>query len=251
MNRIKLSLLALTIFSLAAISCNKDDDQGTTIEALTASKSTGISQGEPVNFAFNKVADGTAVTWTIDLPDSATVVSSGRNAVVRFGGKGNFKITATAGSETASKTVTVTGTQYIADSTAAGTKMAFKAADKLQIKLAKSIRDSAGVQVVDIRMVTQTDSNYNCLSNQLLTYVNKGSNYNVKLAGVFVPAGCSSGATVKASSYTKMMSLQSDTNIVVFDLNGMNYTGKFVRSGSSVSVIWPDSSVVKINPKTF
>ena len=102
---------------------------------------------------------------------------------------------------------------------------------------------------------TTTTNSYPNANAQLLTTstsLNTGNVVNgihLDYKGVFLPGGVTSG-TSKPTKSLSYGSLTDGTYSLVISVNGLTYTGSFVKSGNTYTFTWPYTSGVIISPLT-
>ncbi len=242
MKKIRIPVAGL-ILVISFLACKKDES--TIGTSLTASKSSLVKRGEPVLFTMTSVGAGSSVNWTIQPSTNAQITANGNQASIKFSQKGAFTITGTSGSASASKAVSVTDTSYSVAGTPS-TTLSFSSGELLKITVSKF--DSGSISGLLFSVVTT--NSYTCLQNSLLSVATHNTNsFTFDYTGVLVPSGCTSG-TAKAGTFNAFFPA-SGTNTLTINFNGTSYTGTIVKTGSSYTINWPNSTKVQISPMSL
>ncbi|HEX6429220.1 MAG TPA: hypothetical protein VF008_16095 [Niastella sp.] len=118
-----------------------------------------------------------------------------------------------------------------------------------QIHITPSKIDSGGVSGLALSAITA--NNYPCSNNYLLTgLATFGGNYTLFFPGVNIPANCS-GGLAQAQGTRTLFSVNDGSHVFKVVLNGITYTGSFVKTGSQYTFTWPYTSGVTISPLTI
>jgi hypothetical protein len=119
--------------------------------------------------------------------------------------------------------------------------------DQIHLTLAKIDTGSlSGLAVAAI-----TANNYPCSNHSLVTgLTTTGGDYTLNFSGVKIPAYCT-GAPTKARSTKVLYPVQDGTHVFNVLLNGVTYTGSFVKTGNQYTFTWPYTSGVTISPLTI
>jgi hypothetical protein len=118
-----------------------------------------------------------------------------------------------------------------------------------QIHITPSKIDSGGVSGLALSAITA--NNYPCSNNYLLTgLATFGGNYTLFFPGVNIPANCS-GGLAQAQGARTLFSVNDGSHVFKVVLNGITYTGSFVKTGSQYTFTWPYTSGVTISPLTI
>jgi hypothetical protein len=118
-----------------------------------------------------------------------------------------------------------------------------------QIHLTPLKIDSGSLSGLAIAAITAND--YPCLNNFLVSgLTNSGGDYTLNFSGVNIPRYCSGGQT-KARSTKVLYPVQDGTHVFKVLLNGITYTGSFVKTGNQYTFTWPYTSGVTISPLTI
>jgi len=241
---------AATMLAISFTACKKDSATTTPATVvLTASKSAGIKQGEPV--IFNAVATlGTdTVKWVVTPLAYAQVNVSGAMASILFKQKGQYVITAIVGANRASNTVNVTDSIYkspVPDST--NTNYSTVALTGDQLTLTPAVSDSGNY----VSISTLTKNAYSCLNNSLKSKVTSSANaHSISYTGVSIPNGtaCKAGK-IKAASFAYLYSPVNGKYNFSVQVNGVTYNGSYTKTGNSYTFTWPYTSGVIISPLT-
>jgi len=236
--------MAVTVLILVFSSCIKDDDRvGNT--NLDASKTSGIKKGEPITFRFSEVPDGSNIKWEV-IPDKSIQINAvGNTATILFNMAGLYNVSASSGQLKAGIKVSVQDSIYTPGGTGSSAIDALKG-DMVSFIISKI--DSMGIN--GLMLSFSTNKKYPCLNNLLLfDLITNGSVYKINLKGVFKPGGefCTPGED-KAKAVTSLYPVSEGNHVFEVVLDGITYTGSFVKSGTKYTFAWPYTNGVTISP---
>ncbi len=228
--------------------CKKDASTGKT--SLDVSKLDKIAKGEPVEFTLGQAAAGASVNWSVSPNVSTQINSTGNKAIIRFGAKGYYTVTAVGAGLSASSTVSVTDSVYNPGVPGSqGTTQALLANEIIKITVS---RNDSGQASYGLVFKAETSNAYPCASNTLLSTITPGtSSYAISFTGVFVPADCTAGGNAKAVAFTGLNYIQSGSTPLSITVNGKTYTGTIVKTGNNFTINWPNSTGVTISPTSL
>jgi len=106
-----IAFAAVTILAISFTACKKDSATPTP-SVLTASKTTGIKQGEPVIFKAAAASSKDSVRWIVSPSANTQITATGSTASILFKQKGQYHITATYGGNTSSIVINVSDSVY-------------------------------------------------------------------------------------------------------------------------------------------
>jgi len=285
----KLIALLVVAVAITTFSCKKSSDvqsSGSSLQ-LSATKVSHIGKKEPVTFSVTN-SSSNAVVWKAVPPKGVWYSVSGNKAYMRFTIPGSYKVYATVGANMDSTIITIDSTIYNGDTTLPGTNLPMDTSwhaptDSTNLPVDTSHHDTTVVTNRDttisligdqlaitpavwsqpdstitnpaLFLNTTTSNSYPNVNAQLLTTstsLNTGNVVNgihLDYKGVFLPGGVTSG-TSKATNSLSYGSLTDGTYSLVITVNGLTYTGSFVKSGNTYTFTWPYSSGVIISPLT-
>lgn len=243
MKKIKKGLLVV-LTAASFIACKKNDLPSNI--TLEATKTSSIKKGEPVMFTFLSAPSGT-INWSINPSTSTQINTSGNQASILFGQKGNYIVTANSGNFTASKTVTVSDTLFTGNNgnnNVPPKTLPFSAGETIKIT---AVRIDSGAYS-GLVFSALTSNSYNCLSSFLIsTFTSSANSYGINYTGVSIPGDCTNG-TSKAGAYSYLYPVAAGSNILTINFNGTTYTGTIVKSGNSYTIKWNYTTGVIISP---
>ena len=134
---------ALSMLAISFTACKKDSATPTpATTVLTASKTTGIKQGEPVIFTAANVTVKDTAKWTVSPSANTQINASGASASILFKQKGQYTVTALVAGIMSRSTVTVTDSIYKGTGPAPTTYSSVALTGD-QLTLTPSVNDSA------------------------------------------------------------------------------------------------------------
>ncbi len=248
----KMKIPFLILFAAASFMACKKDSQ-VNIPGLDASKTNAIKKGEPVLFTLDQASAGSTVNWTVSPSANTQIKSSGNQASILFGVKGNYVVTAVAGNVSASTPVSVSDSVYNGGGSGGGggetqpTTLNFSAGEKINIQVSRI--DSGATSGLIFSTITSNE--YTCLTNSLISTFTAGTNsFDISFDGVSVPANCTTG-TAKASAFAFYYPVSEGTSSLTIHFNGTNYTGTIVKTGNSYQINWSYATGVVISPASL
>ena len=240
----KIVFAAFAALLLGFTSCNKDENEMTQ-SALDASKTEQIKMGEPVNFTFSQVQDQSPVTWSVWPESNIQINPSGNKASILFGNSGSFTVNACYGELQGSVDVIVQDSVF---NPGGGDPYINEPLTGDQIFITVTRYDSMGVSGLDFSYITE--KKYNCL-NHTLMYDNifSGKDLKVVFNSVFIPSEefCLEGSD-HASGGTVWYPVEEGSHGFEVVLDGVTYTGSFIKNGSTYTFTWPYNSGVVLTP---
>lgn len=240
----KIVIAAFASLLLGFTSCNKDDNEMTP-SVLDASKTEQIKMGEPVNFTFSQVQDQSPVNWSV-LPESNVQINaSGNKASILFGNSGSFIVNASYGEMRGSVDVIVQDSVF---NPGGGDPYINEPLTGDQIFITVTRYDSMGVSGLDFSYITE--KKYDCLNHTLmLDNIFSGEDLKVVFNSVFIPSEefCLEGEDY-ASGGTAWYPVVEGNHGFEVVLDGVTYSGSFIKSGSTYIFTWPYNSGVVLTP---
>jgi hypothetical protein len=238
----KMLILVMATMVAAMTSCKKDDN-GSVRYPVAVSKTGDIKQGEPVSFSFTQSSAGSNVSWSVTPFSNATIDAVGNTASIRFQKAGQYTVHAVSGNFKGDADVVVSDSVYNP-----GGDPVYVPLTGDQIFITVSKFDSMGLSGLDFHFVTE--KKYDCLNHTLLFDNILGEQgLRVVFSAVLIPSGvyCVPGEEV-ASSGTAWYPLSEGNHGFEVLLNGVTYSGSFVRTGSTYTFTWPYTSGVTLTP---
>lgn len=241
-----LILLAVTVFT----ACQKENSGKTATAVLDASKTAAVKKGEPVYFTFSSPS-GSAVNWSVSPSANARLTASGSRASVLFSQPGEYSVTASSGSLSSNRRISVLDSSIVIGDTILPHDTGHIAAltgDRIKITLTKLDSSRSGFAVH-----AETYNSYNCMNNYLLAgQTETSAGVTISYSGVYVPPSTwCSGGTRKAETTNYYFPSADGTYEFKVKLNGVVYTGSFIKTGSSYTFNWPYTTGVTISPFTL
>jgi hypothetical protein len=240
----KILIAAFAALLLGFTSCNKDENEPT-LQGINASKTSDIKKGEPVNFTFSQAPEQSAVQWNI-LPDiDAQITASGNTASILFSNAGSYTVNAIYGALKGSVDVIVEDSIY---NPGGGDSPTYEPLTGDQVFITVSRIDSMGISGLDFRYITE--KKYNCLNHTLLfDNIFTGQDLKVVFNSVFIPDEefCAAGED-HASGGTAWYPIEEGSHGFEVVLDGVTYTGSFIKSGLTYTFSWLYTSGVTITP---
>ena len=242
----KIVIAAIAAVLLGFTSCKKDGNEPT-LQGVNASKTSDIKKGEPVNFSFTAAPGQSTVLWNVVPASDAEIISSGNNASILFSNAGLYTVNAVYGELRGSVDVIVEDSIYDPEP-GGGDNPIYESLTGDQIFITVTRMDSMGLGGLDFRYITE--KKYNCLNHTLL-FGNEftGQDLKVVFNAVYIPSGefCIPGEDY-ASGGTAWYPIEDGSHGLEIFLDGITYTGSFVKSGSTYTFTWPYTSGVIITP---
>jgi len=240
----KILIAAFAVLLLGFTSCNKDENEPT-LQGVNASKTSEIKKGEPVNFTFSQAPETSPVQWSVLPDDDSQVIASGNTASVLFSNAGSYTVNAIYGALNGSVNVIVEDSVY---NPGGGDTPTYEPLTGDQIYITVARYDSMGISGLDFRYITE--KKYNCLNhNLLIDNIFTGQDLKVDFKSVFIPSEefCTPGEDF-ASGGTAWYPVEEGSHGFEVVLDGVTYTGSFVKSGSIYTFTWPYNSGVTLTP---
>ena len=240
----KILIAVLTAMLLGLISCNKNENE-TTPQGVNASKTSDIKKGEPVNFTFIQAPEQSSVQWTVLPGTDVSINASGNKASVLFSAAGSYTVKAFYGTLKGSVGVIVEDSIY---NPGGGDTPTYEPLTGDQIFITVSRIDSMGMSGLDFRYITE--KKYDCLNHTLLLdNIFTLPDLKVVFNSVYVPSAeyCEAGED-QATGGTSWYPVADGNHGLEFVLDGVTYTGSFIKSGLTYSFSWPYTSGVTITP---
>ena len=239
--------LAGFLLSAGFMACTKNESSHSI--SLDATKSNAIRKGEPIVFTFPAPSTG-SINWSVTPSAGTQINTAGNKASVLFGKKGDYTVSAIAGNQTASKTVSVSDTVFTGTGVINNLPpktLSFSSGESIAVTVLK-IDSGAYSGLVFSALTTNS---YNCLTSALLTdFSSDASGYKISYNGVSVPGDCANG-TSKAGSFSYFYPVNEGTHGLTINFNDNLYAGSIVKSGNSYTITWNYSSAVTIYPKSL
>jgi hypothetical protein len=240
----KMLIAAFALLLLGFTSCNKDENEPK-LQGVNASKTSEIKKGEPVNFTFSQAPETSPVQWSVVPDDDAQITASGNTASVLFSNAGSYKVNAIYGTLKGSVDVSVQDSIY---NPGGGDPPTYESLTGDQIFITVSRYDSMGISGLDFRYITE--KKYNCLNHTLL-FGNEFSGQDLKVVfnAVCIPSDeyCTPGEDY-ASGGTAWYPVEEGSHGFEVFLDGITYTGSFIKSGATYTFTWPYTSGVTLTP---
>jgi hypothetical protein len=240
----KILIAAFAALLLGFTSCKKDIDEPK-IQGVNASKISDIKKGEPVNFTFSQAPSESSVQWSVTPDDNVQVTASGNSASILFSNAGSYSVNADYGILRGSVNVIVEDSIY---NPGGGGDPIYEPLTGDQIFITVTRYDSMGLSGLDFRYITE--KKYNCLNHTLL-YDNEfiGQDLKVIFNSVLIPSEefCQEGEDY-ATGGTAWYPVDDGNHGFEVVLDGITYTGSFVKSGSAYNFTWPYTSGVILTP---
>jgi hypothetical protein len=240
----RILIAAMAALLLGFTSCKKEANEPT-LAGIDASKTSQIKKGEPVNLTFSQAPEGSAVQWSVAPDNDVQISASGNTASVLFSYAGTYKVNAIYGTLKGSVDVSVQDSIY---NPGGGDTPTYESLTGDQIFITVSRYDSMGISGLDFRYITE--KKYNCLNHTLL-FGNEfyGQDLKVVFNSVYIPSDeyCTPGEDY-ASGGTAWYPVEEGSHGFEVFLDGITYTGSFVKSGSTYTFTWPYTSGVTITP---
>jgi hypothetical protein len=240
----KIIILAVASVLFGLTACNKDENEAS-VSKLDASKSAKIKLGEPVLFKFDKAPEGSSVQWSVTPNKDVTITPTGKQASILFAKPGNYTVNATYGALKGTSDVSVQDSIY---NPGGGGDPTYAPLTGDQVFITVSKVDSMGINGLSFQYITE--KKYNCLNHTLLfNTILEGQNLKVDFNSVFIPNDdfCEAGEDY-AKGGTSWYPIEEGSHAFEVVLDGKNYTGSFVKSGSTYTITWPYTSGVTISP---
>jgi hypothetical protein len=240
----KILIAAFAAMLLGFTSCKKDANEPT-LQGLNASKTSDIKKGEPVNFTFSQAPEQSIVQWNVVPETEVQINASGNTASVLFGNPGFYTINAIYGDIRGKVDVVVEDSIY---NPGGGDTPTYEPLTGDQVFITVTRYDSMGNGGLDFRYITE--KKYTCLNHTLLfDNIFSGQDLKVDFKSVFIPGEtfCQEGEDY-ASGGTAWYPLEDGSHGFEVVLDGVIYTGSFVKNGSTYSFTWPYTSGVTITP---
>jgi hypothetical protein len=239
----KVLVWAIAATIIGFTSCKKDADTNKQSD-LESSKTTDIKLGEPVVFKLAAADPSGMVNWNVTPNTDVQIQPSGNTASFFFGIPGIYEVNATSGSIKGTTEVTVQDSIYYPNPFG-GTNEPLTGD---QIFITVSETDSMGFSGLIFRHVTE--KKYNCLNHTLIfDNLFAGQNLKIDFKSVFIPFQefCTAGEDY-ASSGTTWFPIEDGNHVFEAVLDGISYTGSFVKNGSTYTFNWPYNSGVILSP---
>jgi len=240
----KILFAALAAVLLGFASCNKDEN--TTAQSnLDASKTDKIKLGEPVHFTFSEAAETGIVQWNVEPDSGVQINASGNKASILFSNPGSYNVNASINDLRGSVDVIVGDSIY---NPGGGGEPTYEPLAGDQIFITVSRVDSMGLSGLDFRYITE--KKYNCLNHTLLFGNDfNGQDLKVVFNAVYIPSEefCTAGEDY-ATGGTAWYPIDDGNHAFEVFLDGVTYTGSFVKSGTTYTFTWPYSSGVTLTP---
>jgi hypothetical protein len=237
-------IAAFAALLLGFTSCNKDVNEPT-LQGVNASKTSDIKKGEPVNFTFPQAPGESAVQWSVIPDDNVEIDPSGNTAAVLFSNPGSYSVKAIYGALNGSVDVIVEDSIF---NPGGGDTPTYEPLTGDQVFITVTKSDSMGISGLNFNYITE--KKYNCLNHTLL-FGNEfsGQNLRVVFNSVFIPSVdyCTPGEDF-ASGGTAWYPVEEGSHALEVYLDGITYTGSFIKSGSNYTFTWPYSSGVTLTP---
>jgi hypothetical protein len=240
----KILIAAFAALLLGFTSCKKDSNEPT-LQGVNASKTSEIEKGEPVNFTFSQVPETSPVQWSVLPDEDAQVIASGNTASILFSNSGLYTVHATYGALYGSVDVIVEDSIY---NPGGGGIPIYEPLTGDQVFITVIRYDSMGIGGLDFRYITE--KKYNCLNHTLLfDNIFSGQDLKVDFKSVFIPSDefCTAGEDY-ASGGTAWYPVEEGNHGFEVVLDGVTYSGSFVKSGSTYTFTWPYNSGVTLTP---
>lgn len=240
----KIVIAAFAAMLLGFASCSKDENEMTR-SALDASKTEQIKLGEPVNFTFSQVQGQSPVNWSVMPDNNIQINASGNKASILFGNPGFYNVNASYGELRGSVEVTVQDSVY---NPGGGDPYFNEPLTDDQIFITVTRYDSMGVSGLDFRYITE--KKYDCLNHTLMfDNLFSGQDLKVVFNSVFIPSEefCLEGQDY-ASGGTAWYPVAEGGHGFEVVLDGVTYTGSFIKTGSTYTFTWPYNSGVTLTP---
>jgi hypothetical protein len=239
----KIVFAAFAALFLGLTSCNKDENEMTQ-SALDASKTEQIKMGEPVNFTFSPAPDQSPVIWSVVPDEDAEISASGNTAAIIFRNPGTYSVNAAYDNLKGSVEVMINDSIY----NPGGNTPTYEPLTDDQIFITVTRYDSMGLSGLDFRYITE--KKYNCLNHTLLfDNIFTGQNLKIIFNSVFIPDEefCQPGEDY-ATGGTAWYPVEEGSHGFEVVLDGVTYTGSFIKNGSTYTFTWPYTSGVTITP---
>lgn len=210
-------------------------------DTLAASKTSRIKLGEPIVFALTNMPAGATVDWTVSPAGFTRIESLNYKATYYFNKAGEYEVKAGCNGFWARKTVSVMDSVYTGFP-----PVVWPVSSADQIRLKPGLIDSAGI--TGLVIAAETQQSYGCANNFLLSSTSQsGSGYQTLFQGVNMPSNCAPGST-SAKGAILLFPVAQGTHQFSVNLNGLSYSGSFVKAGNVYTFTWPYSSGVTISP---
>jgi hypothetical protein len=240
----KILIAAFAALLLGFTSCKKDSDVNIQ-SGLDASKTSDIKLGEPVVFKLAEADASAIVNWTVTPNTEVQIQPSGKTASILFGNPGSYSVSAISGNIKGRTDVIVDDSIF---NPGGGGTPTYEPLTGDQIFITVTRYDSMGISGLDFRYITE--KKYNCLNHNLL-FSNEFSGQDLKVVfnAVYIPSEeyCSTGEDY-ASGGTAWYPVSEGSHGLEVFLDGVTYTGSFVKSGSTYTFTWPYTSGVVLTP---
>jgi hypothetical protein len=240
----KIFIAAFAALLMGFSSCNKDENEPT-LQGINASKTSDIKKGEPVSFTFSQAPEQSTVQWNVMPGADVQITASGNDASILFSNAGSYKVSAYYGEIKGSVDVIVEDSVY---NPGGGDNPTYEPLTGDQIFITVSRVDSMGISGLDFRYITE--KNYNCLNHTLLfDNIFNLPDLKVVFNSVFIPDEefCETGEG-PATGGTSWYPVEDGSHGFEVVLDGVTYTGSFVKSGLTYTFTWPYTSGVTITP---
>ncbi len=240
----KMLIVAIATLMVGFTSCNKDKNEPT-LSGVNASKTSQIKLGEPVDFKFSQAPEGITVQWTVVPFNDVQINASGNAASILFSNAGSYTVSAIFGKVKGSTNVSVMDSIY---NPGGGGTPTYELLTGDQIFITVSGTDSMGISGLIFRYITE--KKYQCLNHTLL-FDNNFSEQNLQIdfKSVMIPSieNCASGED-NASGGTCWFPIADGNHGFEVILDGITYSGSFVKNGGTCTFTWPYNSGVTITP---
>ncbi len=236
-------VVIVLLLIVSFVSCKKNDAANKS--DLQASKTNSIQKGEPVSFTFPQTASG--VKWSVSPASNVQINYSGNKTSILFGEAKEYTISAQSNGTTASTKVSVNNDVFNT-ATQGGTLVPF--ADGEQFKIDAFTIDS-GTVYKGVGFSVRTTKEYLCYSSFIVSEMTKDKDsYIIKYSGVNTPDGCTEGKS-NAGTFQFLNALEEGTTKISIVVKNKTFSGTIERSGKSITLNWPDASVIKITPTSL
>ena len=240
----KILITAFAALLLGFTSCKKEENTPTQSN-LDASKTDKIKLGEPIHFTFSQAPETSTVEWSV-MPDSDVQINAtGNKASILFSNPGSYNVYASYGDLRGSVDVVVQDSIY---NPGGGGEPVYEPLTGDQIFITVSRLDSMGISGLDFRYITE--KKYDCLNHALL-FGNDlvGQDLKVVFNSVCIPSEefCTAGEDY-ATGGTAWYPIGEGNHVLEIFLDGVTYTGSFVKRGNTYTFTWPYSSGVTLTP---